>query len=88
MGIARSDVHPRDLKAYRPGSQHSEEAPAIGGERAQVPKTGQLKQARSLRREAGHLVGNRGNKIAETAAHFEADPHTLESGPVYLVMQK
>ena len=30
-----------------------------------------------LRREAGHLAGNRGNKITETAAHFEADPHRL-----------
>ena len=40
-----------------------------------LPEAGQLMQARSLRREAGHLAGNRGNKIAETAAYFEADPH-------------
>ena len=31
-------------------------------------KTSQLKEARSPRRKAGHLAGNRGNKIAETAA--------------------
>jgi len=50
-----------------------------GRERAQLPKAGNPKQARSLRREAGHLASDRGNKIAETAAHFEADPHNVIS---------
>ena len=29
LGIGGSDVHPRDVKAYRPGSQHREEVPAV-----------------------------------------------------------
>ena len=64
-------------KAYRPCSQHSEEVPALGSNGAAVLQAGELKQARPLRREAGHLARYRGHANAETAALFAAHPHNL-----------
>jgi len=42
----------------------------------QLCQAGELQQARSIRREALHLASYWGNKVAQTAAHFAAAPHT------------
>lgn len=54
-----------------------ERVSAVRRSGAQVCQAGQIKRAGSLAEKLATM--NRGYKIAETATHFETDPHTTSS---------